>query len=118
MYQEKGKSMSNENENLVLAQVANQTTAASNEVVIVGGGAGGLELACKLGRKLGHGHVTLVDRTLYHIWKPSLHEVAAGTRDIHQEGLSYQMLAHDNKFRFVYGALTALDAINNTISSL
>ncbi|MDY7547309.1 FAD-dependent oxidoreductase [Glaciimonas sp. CA11.2] len=108
--------MSNENENLVLAQVANQTTAASNEVVIVGGGAGGLELACKLGRKLGHGHVTLVDRTLYHIWKPSLHEVAAGTRDIHQEGLSYQMLAHDNKFRFVYGALTALDAINNTIT--
>lgn len=108
--------MSNENENLVLEQVANQTAAVSNEVVIVGGGAGGLELACKLGRKLGHGHVTLVDRTLYHIWKPSLHEVAAGTRDIHQEGLSYQMLAHDNKFRFVYGALTALDAINNTIT--
>ncbi|AMP11127.1 pyridine nucleotide-disulfide oxidoreductase family protein [Collimonas arenae] len=88
----------------------------SDEIVIVGGGAGGLELACKLGRKLGHGHVTLVDRALYHIWKPSLHEVAAGTRDIHQEGLSYQMLAHDNKFRFVYGAMSALDAENNTIT--
>src|SRR5450830_567738 len=88
----------------------------SDEIVIVGGGAGGLELACKLGRKLGHGHVTLVDRALYHIWKPSLHEVAAGTRDIHQEGLSYQMLAHDNKFRFVYGAMSALDAANNTIT--
>jgi NADH dehydrogenase len=88
----------------------------SDEIVIVGGGAGGLELACKLGRKLGSGHVTLVDRALYHIWKPSLHEVAAGTRDIHQEGLSYQMLAHDNKFRFVYGAMTALDGINNTIT--
>ncbi|QRX84975.1 FAD-dependent oxidoreductase [Glaciimonas sp. PAMC28666] len=99
-----------------MAQSANQTEAISHEVVIVGGGAGGLELACKLGRKLGHGHVTLVDRTLYHIWKPSLHEVAAGTRDIHQEGLSYQMLAHDNKFRFVYGSLTALDAANNTIT--
>jgi NADH:ubiquinone reductase (H+-translocating) len=79
------------------------------EIVIVGGGAGGLELASKLGRKLGPAKVTLVDSRLTHIWKPSLHEVAAGTLDLHQEGLSYQMLAHDNGFTFVYGALTALD---------
>lgn len=79
------------------------------EIVIVGGGAGGLELASKLGRKLGPFKVTLVDSRLTHIWKPSLHEVAAGTLDLHQEGLSYQMLAHDNGFTFVYGALTALD---------
>jgi NADH dehydrogenase len=78
-------------------------------IVIVGGGAGGLELACKLGRKLGPERVTLVDMTLFHIWKPSLHEVAAGTLDIHQEGLSYEMLAHDNGFNFCLGALTALD---------
>jgi NADH dehydrogenase len=81
-----------------------------SKIVIVGGGAGGLELACKLGRKLGSEQVMLVDCRLYHIWKPSLHEVAAGTLDIHQEGLSYQMLAHDNGFTFVYGALKALDA--------
>jgi NADH dehydrogenase len=81
-----------------------------SEIVIVGGGAGGLELACKLGRKLGPSKVMLVDSRLYHIWKPSLHEVAAGTLDIHQEGLSYQMLAHDNGFTFVYGPMTALDA--------
>jgi len=80
-----------------------------SEIVIVGGGAGGLELACKLGRKLGPAKVALVDSRLYHIWKPSLHEVAAGTLDIHQEGLSYQMLAHDNGFTFVYGPMTALD---------
>jgi NADH dehydrogenase len=80
------------------------------DIVIVGGGAGGLELACKLGRKLGPSRVTLVDSRLFHIWKPSLHEVAAGTLDPHQEGLSYQMLAHDNRFTFVYGAMTALDA--------
>jgi NADH dehydrogenase len=79
------------------------------EIVVVGGGAGGLELACKLGRKLGPSKVMLVDSRLYHIWKPSLHEVAAGTLDIHQEGLSYQMLAHDNGFTFVYGALVGLD---------
>lgn len=81
-----------------------------SKYVIVGGGAGGLELACKLGRKLGPQQVMLVDSRLYHIWKPSLHEVAAGTLDIHQEGLSYQMLAHDNGFTYVYGAMTALDS--------
>lgn len=51
----------------------------------------------------------LVDSRLFHIWKPSLHEVAAGTLDVHQEGLSYQMLAHDNGFTFVYGPMRALD---------
>jgi NADH dehydrogenase len=80
-----------------------------SEIVIVGGGAGGLELACKLGRKLGPSKVMLVDSRLYHIWKPSLHEVAAGTLDIHQEGLSYQMLGHDNGFSFVFGPMIALD---------
>lgn len=78
------------------------------KIVIVGGGAGGLELACKLGRKLGSEVVTLVDSRLTHIWKPSLHEVAAGTLDVHAEGVSYQMLAHDNNFTFVYGPMTKL----------
>lgn len=86
-----------------------------SDIVIVGGGAGGLELACKLGRALGPSKVTLVDSRLYHIWKPSLHEVAAGTLDIHQEGLSYAMLAHDNGFNFIYGPMTGLDAKAQTI---
>jgi NADH dehydrogenase len=80
------------------------------QVLIVGGGAGGLELACRLGRKWGPERVALVDRNLFHLWKPSLHEVAAGTLDVHQEGLSYQMLAHDNRFTFVYGTLQGLAA--------
>jgi NADH dehydrogenase len=42
--------------------------------------------------------------------------VAAGTLDIHQEGLSYQMLAHDRGFTFVYGAMTALDSASKLIS--
>ena len=86
------------------------------EIVIVGGGAGGLELASKLGRRLGPAKVTLVDSRLTHIWKPSLHEVAAGTLDVNQEGLSYQMLAHDNGFTYVYGALTALDIGARSVS--
>ncbi|PZP35630.1 MAG: FAD-dependent oxidoreductase [Roseateles depolymerans] len=85
-------------------------------IVIVGGGAGGLELACKLGRKLGADQVALVDNKLFHIWKPSLHEVAAGTLDVHQEGLSYEMLAHDNGFEFVFGPMLALDEARRCIT--
>jgi NADH dehydrogenase len=58
----------------------------------------------------------LVDSRLFHIWKPSLHEVAAGTLDVHQEGLSYQMLAHDNGFTFVYGPMLALDAAQRQLT--
>lgn len=86
-----------------------------SSILIVGGGAGGLELACKLGRKLGPERVTLVDAKMYHIWKPSLHEVAAGTLDIHQEGLSYPMLAHNNGFNFVLGAMEQLDATGKQV---
>lgn len=87
-----------------------------HRTVIVGGGAGGLELACKLGRRMGAEQVTLVDQQLFHIWKPSLHEVAAGTLDIHQEGLSYEMLAHDNGFTFCLGAMTGLDLEGKLLS--
>lgn len=83
--------------------------AEPHKVIIVGGGAGGLELAAKLGRQFGPRQVVLVDKVDTHIWKPSLHEVAAGTLDIHREGLSYFMLARDSGFTFVLGELQALD---------
>jgi NADH:ubiquinone reductase (H+-translocating) len=89
--------------------------AQPHKVVIVGGGAGGLELAAKLGRKFGPEHVVLVDRSGGHIWKPSLHEVAAGTLDIHREALSYFMLAKDCGFTFVLGELESVDRDGKTI---
>ncbi|MCW0209164.1 NAD(P)/FAD-dependent oxidoreductase [Achromobacter veterisilvae] len=85
------------------------TSDTSERIVIAGGGAGGLELASKLGRAHGRQHVTLVDSRPFHIWKPSLHEAAAGTLDIHQEGLSYLMLAHMNGFSFAQGRLEHVD---------
>ena len=93
------------------------TSASSSErIVIVGGGAGGLELAAKLGRVHGRERVTLVDSRPFHIWKPSLHEAAAGTLDIHQEGLSYLMLAHMNGFSFAQGQLVSVDRERRLIS--
>jgi len=90
-----------------------------SDIVIVGGGAGGLELAARLGRRLGarqgRERVLLVDRSSFHIWKPTLHEVAAGTLDAHQEGLSYTVLARRNHFGFAIGELEALDAVRRTI---
>lgn len=86
-----------------------------HKVVIVGGGAGGLELAAKLGRRFGTRHVVLVDKETYHIWKPSLHEVAAGTLDIHREGLSYGMVAKDRGFTFVPGEVESMDRSKKTI---
>ncbi|QUD89112.1 NAD(P)/FAD-dependent oxidoreductase [Phenylobacterium montanum] len=83
------------------------------DIVIVGGGAGGLELAAQLGRALGRKRgrerVLLIDRAVFHIWKPTLHEVAAGTLDTHQEGLSYAILARRNHFSFALGELEGLD---------
>lgn len=83
--------------------------APLHRIVIAGGGAGGLELAVRLGRRHGPECVTLIDATPFHIWKPSLHEVAAGTVDIHRDGLSYAMLAHDRGFRFVLGEILDVD---------
>jgi NADH dehydrogenase len=85
------------------------------DIVIVGGGAGGLELAARLGRKLGRRagkeRVLLIDRSSFHIWKPSLHEVAAGTLDAHQEGLSYSILGRSNHFSFLLGDLDGFDPV-------
>ncbi len=90
------------------------------DIVIVGGGAGGLELAAQLGRKLGRKRgrerILLIDRAVFHIWKPTLHEVAAGTLDTHQEGLSYAILARSNHFSYALGELAALDPVGKRLT--
>ncbi|MDR2220165.1 MAG: NAD(P)/FAD-dependent oxidoreductase [Methylobacillus sp.] len=82
-----------------------------HHVVIVGGGAGGLELATRLGDKLGKrgkAVITLVDRTTTHLWKPLLHEVAAGSMDIDQHELEYLAQARWHHFKFRLGAMEGL----------
>jgi NADH:quinone reductase (non-electrogenic) len=83
-----------------------------HRIVVVGGGAGGLELATTLGERLGkrsRAHVTLVDHNRTHLWKPLLHEVAAGSMDIHAHQLDYLAQARWHGFTFVLGALEGLE---------
>lgn len=81
-------------------------------IVIVGGGAGGLELATGLGDRLGKrgiAEVSLIDASSTHIWKPLLHEVAAGTLDSNDDELAYLAHARAHGFRFVLGRMDGLD---------
>lgn len=90
---------------------------APERVVIVGGGAGGLELAAALGRARQKAFdVTLVDRAAFHLWKPRLHEVAAGLIGSGEDEISYLALAQENHFRFRMGPLTKLNAAARTIT--
>jgi len=87
-----------------------------HKIVIVGGGAGGLELATKLGNRYGSAKpgaqkisVTLVDKNRTHIWKPKLHEVAAGIMDLADQELDYIAQAHWHHFAFRIGELIDID---------
>lgn len=92
--------------------------AALPEIVVVGGGAAGLELATRLGEKLGkrrRASVTLVDRARTHLWKPLLHSVAAGSMDPGGHELDYLAQAHWHHFRYRYGEMTGLDRARKKI---
>ncbi|MDT8384823.1 MAG: NAD(P)/FAD-dependent oxidoreductase [Gammaproteobacteria bacterium] len=83
-----------------------------HQVVIVGGGAAGLELATALGNRLGKkglADIVLIDASRTHIWKPLLHEIAAGTLDSAEDELEYLAQARWNHFRYRLGRMTGLD---------
>jgi NADH:ubiquinone reductase (H+-translocating) len=88
----------------------------THRIVIVGGGAGGLELATKLGDRYASRQsggkkvsVTLIDRNRTHIWKPKLHEIAAGSMDLSDQELDYIAQAHWHHFSFRLGELVNID---------
>lgn len=89
-----------------------------HRIVIVGGGAGGLELATRLGRTYGRRKralVTLVDKNRTHIWKPKLHEIASGSMDLGDHEVDYMAQAHWHHFTFRIGELQGLDRQNKCI---
>ncbi len=92
---------------------------ALHHIVIVGGGAAGLELASQLGERLGRrqrARIALVDRSRTHIWKPLLHSVAAGSLRRSQHELNYIAQAHWRHFRYRNGEMTGLDRVTKTIT--
>src|SRR5216683_754629 len=96
----------------IMEQTLLPEQAGLHRIVIVGGGAGGLELATQLGNKLGKrkkAHITLVEKQRTHFWKPHLHEIAAGSMDIAVYETNYLAQAHWHHFRYRIGEMIGLD---------
>lgn len=81
-------------------------------IVVVGGGAGGLELATKLGKRFRRNkdiNIMLIDRNSTHLWKPLLHEVATGSMDSGIDELNYRFHGYKRNFEFQQGTLADVD---------
>src|SRR5271156_3305177 len=81
------------------------------QIVIIGGGAGGLELVKRLGARYGRREhdIILVERNRTHIWKPLLHEVAAGSLDANLDEVGYRGHCSRWGYRFFFGTLENVD---------
>jgi NADH dehydrogenase len=81
------------------------------QIVVVGGGAGGLELVRRLGAHFGRElfDIILIERNHTHIWKPLLHEVAAGSLDANLDEVGYRSHGHRWGYRFFLGSLESID---------
>jgi NADH dehydrogenase len=89
-----------------------QDAPPRHRIVIVGGGAGGLELATRLGDTLGRrkqAEVTLIERKRTHVWKPKLHEIASGSMDMSAHEVGYLAQSHWHHFRYRIGEMVGLD---------
>ena len=89
-----------------------QSETGLHRIVIIGGGAGGLELATRLGDTLGRkrrAHVTLIEKERTHFWKPHLHEIAAGSMDIGVHQTDYLAQSHWHHFSYRIGEATHVD---------
>src|SRR5215469_16653517 len=87
---------------------AESADSAVHRIVVIGGGAGGLELVTRLGDTLGRrgvADVTLIDRSRTHLWKPLLHDVAAGSMDFAIQETEFRAQAHLHHFHYRIGEL-------------
>ncbi len=86
--------------------------AGLHQIVIVGGGAGGLELATALGDKLGKkgkAAVTLIEKSQTHFWKPHIHEIAAGSMDLASYEINHLAQSYWHGYRYRYGEVVGID---------
>jgi NADH dehydrogenase len=86
--------------------------ASLHRIVVLGGGAAGMELVTRLGNRLGRrgrAAITLVDSARSHLWKPLLHSVAAGGIDPDEHAVNYLAQARWHGFRYHLGEVIGLD---------
>ncbi len=81
------------------------------QIIVAGGGAGGLELVRKLGDRFGRERfdIILIEPHRTHVWKPLLHEVAAGSLDANLDEVGYRAHAHRWRYRFFQGRIEDID---------
>jgi NADH dehydrogenase len=86
-------------------------TQRKTQIVVVGGGAGGLELVRRLGARFGRERhdIILVEKNRTHVWKPLLHEVAAGSLDANLDEVGYRSHCHRWGYRYFLGTLESID---------
>jgi hypothetical protein len=101
------------------ASAASVRPGGLHRIIVVGGGAGGLELVTRLGDKLGkrnRAHVTLIERERTHFWKPHLHEIAAGSMDIGVYETNYLAQSHWHYFRYRIGEMIGLNRERRSVT--
>jgi len=83
----------------------------TKQVVVVGGGFGGLHLVRRLERKLrpGEAAVTLVDRQNYHLFTPLLYQVCTGELPPHAVAYPLRDATAPAGYHFVQSEVTAID---------
>jgi NADH:ubiquinone reductase (H+-translocating) len=94
-----------------------------HRIVIIGGGVAGLEIASTLGRRWHRQRnkhqpvptIMLFDRDFAHVWKPMLHTIAAGTRDVSLQQTTYLAQARDAGFAYQPGELCGLDRASREV---
>lgn len=94
--------------------------AGLHQVVIVGGGAGGLELATRAGDRLGKQRkaaITLIEKAQSHFWKPHLHEIAAGSMDLGTYEINHLAQSYWHGYRYRYGEVVAIDRDKQTVTT-
>ncbi len=89
-----------------------------SKIVVVGGGAAGLELVTHLGKSFARNNqhqVVLVEPASHHYWKPRLHEIVAGTFDDELDAVSYLQHAYCNHYQYIQASMNSLDRQAKTI---
>ncbi|MDB5720095.1 MAG: FAD-dependent oxidoreductase, partial [Alphaproteobacteria bacterium] len=103
--------MDNADHEIAAAGASASRPPLKTQIVVVGGGAGGLELVRRLGARFGRKRhdIILIDRARTHVWKPLLHEVAAGTLDAALDEVGYRSHCRRWGYRYVFGAIEGID---------